>query len=268
MDISAFKTFLVLSETKNFTAAGKRLHIVQSTVSNRIRDLENYYERQLFTRENKTVELTASGRQLLPYIKRLVEMEKEAYTQMQQMKIETVVNIGSYQLAYHCYLRDYILGNFSNQQYNIKIEHSWELDHYLDDHLIDVAYTSYYDRRDKYHLIRQIEEPIIHVKVPDYEGSDIVYAPISNAFIEWFDLHFSSNRKVMSIDQSVETIEYILKGVGSGFLPQSVVEKYLLANKLVAIESSLEPYQHTTYIVCRSKDAQKYGKDYLMKGYI
>ncbi len=265
MDISAFETFLVLSETKNFTAAGKRLHVVQSTVSNRIKDLEKYYERQLFTRENKSVALTASGRQLLPYIKRLVEMEKEAYTQMQQMKIDEVVNIGTYQLAYHCYLKDYIMGDFLSRQYNIRIEHSWELYHYLDDHLIDVAYTSYYDRRDKYHLIRQIEERVLHVKAPDYEGTDIVYAPISNAFIEWFDLNFSSNRKVMSIDQSVEIIEYILNGVGSGFLPKSVVEKYLLTNTLVEIKSALKPYRHITYIVCRSRDAHKYGQDFLMK---
>lgn len=265
MDISTFKTFIVLSETKNFTAAGKRLHVVQSTVSNRIRDLENYYDKQLFTRENKSVELTLAGRQLLPYIKRLVDMEQEAYTQMQQIKVEEVINIGTYQLAYHCYLKDYILNNFSSQQYNIKIEHSWELYNYLDDHLIDVAYTSYHDRRDKYDLIRQIEEPIIHVKSPEYEGQDIVYAPISNAFIEWYDYHFSANRKVMSIDQSVETIDYILRGVGSGFLPKSVADKYISVGKLTAIASALEPYKHVTYIMCRSRDAHKYGEDYLVK---
>jgi len=182
MDISAFKTFLVLSETKSFTATGKRLHVVQSTVSNRVKDLENYYGKQLFTRENKNVELTSAGRQLLPFIKRLVDLEKEAYDQMQGMRAEKVVNIGTYQLAYHCYLRGDILENFSSQQFNVKIDHSWKLYDYIDDHLIDIAYTSYHDRRDKYHLIKRIEEPILHVKARDYEGTNIIYAPISDAF--------------------------------------------------------------------------------------
>lgn len=82
MNIEVYKTFLVLCETKSFTMTSKRLHIVQSTVSNRIKELENYYERKLFTRTHKTVELTVAGRQIVPYIRRLMTVEKEAYNQM------------------------------------------------------------------------------------------------------------------------------------------------------------------------------------------
>ena len=40
MDIETMKTFLVLADTKNFTRTAHQLFIAQSTVTNRILELE------------------------------------------------------------------------------------------------------------------------------------------------------------------------------------------------------------------------------------
>ena len=48
MNIEALKTFLVVAEVKNFTKAAQQLFVVQSTITNRIKELEkeDVYKRQ------------------------------------------------------------------------------------------------------------------------------------------------------------------------------------------------------------------------------
>lgn len=55
MNYDFYKTFVVLAETKNFSKTAEKLNIVQSTVSNRIQELEKYLNTDLFNRTNKRV---------------------------------------------------------------------------------------------------------------------------------------------------------------------------------------------------------------------
>ena len=41
MDIESIKTFMVLAHTKNYTRAANQLFVAQSTVTNRIHELES-----------------------------------------------------------------------------------------------------------------------------------------------------------------------------------------------------------------------------------
>ena len=67
MNIEFLKTFITLSNVKNFTKTADTHCIVQSTVSNRIKELENYIGQKLFIRSNNDIELTPSGEILLKY---------------------------------------------------------------------------------------------------------------------------------------------------------------------------------------------------------
>lgn len=78
MDIQIYETFLEVAKTLNFRAASENLNVVQSTVSNRIQALEDYYGKTLFNRSNKKVSLTQTGKILLPYAERIVKLHSEA----------------------------------------------------------------------------------------------------------------------------------------------------------------------------------------------
>ena len=58
MDIEALNTFLTLANTKNYTRTAAQLFVAQSTVTNRIHELEKELNIALFTRNNRSVELT------------------------------------------------------------------------------------------------------------------------------------------------------------------------------------------------------------------
>ncbi len=61
------RTFLVVADTRSFTAAARRLGTRQSTVSQQVSRLEAQLQKQLFARDTHSVALTVSGTQLLPF---------------------------------------------------------------------------------------------------------------------------------------------------------------------------------------------------------
>ncbi|MGD8407094.1 MAG: LysR family transcriptional regulator [Thiohalophilus sp.] len=67
MDIHDFATFLEVSRTRHFGQAAKNLCITQSTVSARIRQLEQQLGTPLFIRERNNIQLTPAGEKMLSY---------------------------------------------------------------------------------------------------------------------------------------------------------------------------------------------------------
>jgi DNA-binding transcriptional LysR family regulator len=67
MDIDELKTFLEVYHTRHFGQAAENLYISQSTVSARIRLLEQNLGVALFTRERNNIQLTGAGKKLLNY---------------------------------------------------------------------------------------------------------------------------------------------------------------------------------------------------------
>ncbi|MEJ2454162.1 MAG: LysR family transcriptional regulator [Candidatus Thiodiazotropha sp.] len=78
MDIESARTFLVVSATGNFIGAADKLHITQSTVSNRIKTLEQQLGTTLFKRGRGGAVLTASGKRFLPHAKVLLRTYEQA----------------------------------------------------------------------------------------------------------------------------------------------------------------------------------------------
>ena len=61
MDIESLNTFLTLASTRSFTRTANQLFVAQSTVTNRINELEKELKLKLFNRNNKSVALTPDG---------------------------------------------------------------------------------------------------------------------------------------------------------------------------------------------------------------
>ena len=70
MDTTTLRTFIALAQIKNFTKTAQQLFVAQSTVTNRIRDLEMELGVPLFIRSHKQVDLTPSGQKFLDYAQR------------------------------------------------------------------------------------------------------------------------------------------------------------------------------------------------------
>ena len=74
MDINALKTFLEVAKTRHFGNAADTLFISQSTVSSRIKALEDVLGVELFIRERGNIHLTPSGEALITHAKSMMTL--------------------------------------------------------------------------------------------------------------------------------------------------------------------------------------------------
>ncbi|MFZ1470400.1 MAG: LysR family transcriptional regulator [Paracoccaceae bacterium] len=74
MDTELIRTFIEIASCKSFIRAATRLNVAQTTVSARIRTLEERLGRRLFVRHKGGATLTPAGEQLLRHAPRFVQM--------------------------------------------------------------------------------------------------------------------------------------------------------------------------------------------------
>lgn len=82
MDVELARTFLSIVRTRSFARAAEELNVSQTTVSARIRSLEEQLGRKLFVRSRHGVSLTAPGEQFLRYAPGIVQMWQRARQQV------------------------------------------------------------------------------------------------------------------------------------------------------------------------------------------
>ena len=70
MNTDGLRTFLLVSKLKNFTRVAEQLFIAQSTVTNRIAELEKELSAKLLRRDTRNVALTEQGR---AYARRILQ---------------------------------------------------------------------------------------------------------------------------------------------------------------------------------------------------
>ncbi|MDH5444978.1 MAG: LysR family transcriptional regulator [Gammaproteobacteria bacterium] len=72
MDIDALRTFLEVNRTRHFGRAADNLYVSQSTVSARIKMLEDQIGMPLFVRQRNNIQLTDAGQRLIRYAENIV----------------------------------------------------------------------------------------------------------------------------------------------------------------------------------------------------
>ncbi|MBP0438047.1 LysR family transcriptional regulator [Tianweitania sediminis] len=82
MDIDRARTFLEIVHTGNFLKAADRLHVTQTTVSARIRTLEEELGQRLFVRNRSGATLTAAGREFERFAQSFVQIWERARQQL------------------------------------------------------------------------------------------------------------------------------------------------------------------------------------------
>jgi DNA-binding transcriptional LysR family regulator len=90
VDIDKLETFLLAAETLNFSETAKQLHLSQPTVSHHIKLLENTMGVVLFTRTNTGLQLTETGRLLLPWARRLLHDTNNMQAMMASIQSDVV----------------------------------------------------------------------------------------------------------------------------------------------------------------------------------
>jgi Transcriptional regulator len=121
MTLRHFKIFVTVCDTMNMTAAGEKLYLSQSAVSQAVAELEKYYDTRLFDRLSKKLYLTQSGRKLLSYARHIVHMNEETELEMRMLQECGYIRIGASVTVCTCILPK-IVAKFQKIKLNAKTE--------------------------------------------------------------------------------------------------------------------------------------------------
>lgn len=159
MEIESLKCFVVLSDKKKFTEAAFECNMTQSTLSKKIKKMENELGVQLFNRTMHETTLTFEGKKFYKYAKSILTMYDRALVELQPNTIR--LGCMSVLSPYHIpkMLRDFSL---SHQHLEFHIKESsarYAIDH-IDDFDFILIRTDLLDKPSDYVICPLIDDEL------------------------------------------------------------------------------------------------------------
>lgn len=270
MNTDNLRTFLLLVKLKNFTRVAERLFIAQSTVTNRIAELEREMNVKLLRRDTRNVALTEEGKTFYEYARRIVEMEDACISAVRGGMRQ--VRIGATNAVYEGALKERVLrGIARGQLYRVTIGHTAGLLEMLWDGLLDAAYV-YQDVRRAGYSCRPFsqDELILLVRSDKNEFPDGIrqeqLQEIPCAMCNFSLQEIGSYLRELfpaghvfpfEVDNSNKVKDYLAAGLGYAFLPRGMVLDELKSGLFSEIAPlDFERMLIPSYCICRTEDEE------------
>lgn len=250
MNTEELKTFVVLSKVKNFTLAAEQTFIAQSTVTNRIGELEKEVGKKLFSRGSKMVTLTEAGKIFLKYAERILELEETSVSEMNAATSYLYnFNVGAINAAYEGYVKpvvDECLKTATDTSVKVMLGQSLDLIQHLQDGVLDMVFSSVSWKKagyecktfdtDRLALVTGNGETTFAAGVTKEQMKGLPYLFCSFSMSEagrFVHSLFPENHAFrLEVDNSSKLFPYLKQGLGYSFLPYKLVKKDLDAGLL------------------------------------
>lgn len=254
MDMDELQTFIVLAGCRNFTKTAEILHIVQSTVSNRIRSLEEYMGTQLVIRYKNGIHLTEEGAAFLSYANQIHALNQRALQEIHMhRKFRGALRVGCAQWMYDRWLGTLLVKfseRFPDISLHVKIEHSENMIPMLQHKLLDLAFIAYEMNNGSITSSLFQKTDILFVGAPepfdcfregirkqDLTRIPLVYSDIWDSYLEDISKHTLSGGMVFRVHSNMlaSAKQFCLAGAGCCFLPEAMLQQELEEGKLIKI---------------------------------
>ncbi len=272
MNTEELKTFIFLSKVKNFTLAAEQLFIAQSTVTNRISELEKEVGKKLFTRGSKTVKLTEAGEIFLRYAERILELQSTSIEEMNALSSHSrKFSIGAINATYEIYVKplvDECLKNNSITSIKVMLGHSLDLIQQLQDNMLDMVFSAIPLKRLGYACdVYDVDRVALVCKKGLNEYADGVTKEqlsklpylmcdftLSEAGVFIRSLFPKNHIFRLDVDNSSKLLPYLENGLGYSFLPYKLVKDKIESGVLeeVPLKDFTAP-NVTTYLIYRQE---------------
>ena len=171
MNFRSLSIFITVCEERSMTAAARRLHLAQPSVSMAIRDLEAEYDCVFFERLSKRLYLTEAGQQFYDYAQRMRSIQEEmdacfhARTYARQLRIGSSITIASTVLFP-------LLHQFNQErpalQLQTKVLSTYAVEEAVMDNVLDLALIEGTPRNAALTVITLCEDKMALVCAPDH----------------------------------------------------------------------------------------------------
>ena len=240
MDIELARTFIEIVSTGSFIKAADRLHVAQTTVSARVRLLEQQLGRPLFVRNKAGASLTPAGEQFLRYAPTFVQLWQRA---KQQVAVpeghRAVLTVGSEVSLWQPLLLEWVRmmrRSHPDIALRVHVDVPQDLITHVAAGLVDIAIMYAPQHRPGLEIDLLIEEELVLVTtdLKTYRANDPRYV-----HVEWgpdFSLHhavsFPDTTPSLVANLGPLALNYILLEGGSGYFQMHAVQPHLASGKL------------------------------------
>ena len=273
MNIESIETFVILAENCNYTKTAEIQYLVQSTISNRINELERYIGKELFLRNNKSVKLTKYGEAFLPYAKSMLMLKKDGIIKARAVGVyEDRLALGIENSIYNGIIspiiKEYYLA-FSNIAVKLKVNHSEDIIKLLGDGILDIGFVYTKMKSSKFEVTDFLEDEIILVTSSKYKTmgqaeiscTDIIqlpllYADLGEEFFKWLSGIFGDSPLLkFSVDEIAYVIDFVKEGFGYAFITKSSAKNELEQGEIiqVKINDSFPPSRQIYMLINKNK---------------
>lgn len=264
MNLSEIRTFLTVVETGSLVQASTRLNVAQSTVTARLKALEDELGQTLLQRQKSGATLTTAGMRLLRYAETISDLWQQARQETAlPERLQSACNLACHPDLWPN-LTDRLFQHVTDTQPRVALS-IWtgghaDLTGWLGTGRIDLA-ISYWPAGKQAHDSRVIahDSLILVADRPDRpQRFDAGYVYVENGETFGRDhaiAYADADTARLSFGSATLGCEYILTHGGSAYLPERIAGPHLTAGRLHRLEGAPE-FRRDIHLVSRTGTAR------------
>jgi DNA-binding transcriptional LysR family regulator len=266
MDVTHARTFLAVMDTGSFVLAAERLHVTQSTISSRIKSLEELLGRSLFDRSKSGVTLTSAGRHFHKHALALLRIWEHARVEVKLAEAHRDhLAVGAQPSLWDGLLLhwlSWLRANLSDIAVTANSASSVQLMDRLTEGTLDLAVMYRPNERPGLIIEHLFDEELIPVT-----ASGNVQPPLPDyIFVNWgpeFEadhaLAFPSNRIAgLTLNLGAIGVSALLAAGGAGYFPARTARAHIEAGRLFEVKGSPRFVYPTYAVYPEDRDEEAY----------
>ena len=242
LNVDAIRTFLELSRLGNFSRVAEHMHLTQSTVSARIKVLEDHLNCRLFERTPSGVSLTNAGKRFHRYAASMQQLWQQGRQEVRLPSgFEGSVGVGVHMTMWRRFMPGWLLWMREHQPHlalHVEADYSERLTDYVLQGILDLAITHMpqvvsglvvepftVDR-----LVMVSREPM---SFEDCKNDEYIYVDWSYGYREeHMEKLPGLQTSPFNIGYGEIALEYLLVSKGFTYLPETIAQGYVEAGRL------------------------------------
>jgi DNA-binding transcriptional LysR family regulator len=242
MRIAHIRTFLEIAACGSFNRAAENLNVTQSTVSARVKSMEQQFGRPLFTRGHSGVELTSAGQRFRRYAEGIERMWQQSQQEVTLPEgYRTVLALGAQVSLWERLILEWMprmRRQAPTVALQVQADYSRSLMRQLSDGLLDIC-VMYQPRHVPGLVIEDLFEETLVMAAKD--ARDVSMGWVEDyVFVDWGDMFRVQHSEAfpdletpaVSVGLGALGLQYILQNGGSGYFPLRMVEPLIEKGEL------------------------------------